>query len=124
MMKQGYAYTWKGGAVPKGTTVQDCSSFTQAVFKKIGINIGRNTEAQWTKAPGIRVSKEQLQPGDLVFFKNTYKSGYKDGVSHVGIYQGNGKFINNSSSKGKVVIADLNDSYWKSRWLGGKRIIT
>jgi cell wall-associated NlpC family hydrolase len=121
-MTAGYRYTWKQG----GTTanVQDCSSYTQAVFNHLGINIGRNTEAQWVSAPGKKVSKDQLQKGDLVFFKNTYNSGYKDGVSHVGIYLGDGKFINNSSSKGRVVVTDLNSDYWGSRWLGGKRITT
>ena len=80
--------------------VGDCSSFTQYVFKQNGIDIGRTTEKQWTGI-GTRIdgNNTTLQAGDLVFFKNTYRSGYTDGVSHVGIYIGNGQFIHNSSSK-------------------------
>ena len=56
----------------------------------------------------------------LEFFKNTYNSGYTDGVSHVGIYIGDGKFIHNSSSKGKTVVSDLDNDYYKSHYLGAK----
>ena len=95
--------------------VGDCSSFTQTVFEKNGVNIGRDTKTQWTK--GTSVAKSDLQVGDLVFFQNTYR----EGVSHVGIYAGDGKFIHNSSTKG-VTTGDLNSDYWKQHWLGAKRI--
>lgn len=98
----------------------DCSSFTQTVFEKNGIDIGRNTEAQWT-GQGTKVDKDNLQLGDLVFFKNTYNSNHTDGVSHVGIYTGNGKFIHCSSSKG-VVESSLDSSYYQEHYLGAKRI--
>ena len=95
--------------------VGDCSSFTQAVFKKNGVNIGRDTTTQWTK--GTQVAKENLKPGDLVFFQGTYR----EGVSHVGIYVGNGQFIHNSSTKG-VTTGDLNSEYWQTHWLGARRV--
>lgn len=95
--------------------VGDCSSFTQAVFSKNGVNIGRDTRTQWTK--GTQVKKSDLKAGDLVFFQGTYR----DGVSHVGIYVGDGKFIHNSSSKG-VTTGNLNNDYWKNHWLGARRI--
>ena len=97
----------------------DCSSFTQYVYKKNGIDIGRNTEAQWSK--GTSIEKDKLKAGDLVFFKNTYRSGYKDGVSHVGIYIGNGQFVHNSSSGGTMV-SSLNEDYYQQHYLGAKRV--
>lgn len=97
----------------------DCSSFTEYVYSINGIDIGRDTGAQYTKAKSIK--KEDLKAGDLVFFKNTYSSGKIDGVSHVGIYLGDGQFVHNSSSKG-VTVSDLNSDYYNSHWLGGGRI--
>lgn len=94
----------------------DCSSYTQYVYKQHGVDIGRDTRAQLSKV--TKVSKENLQPGDLVFFQGTYRKG----VSHVGIYIGNGKFIHNSSSAGKTVVSDLNSSYYKNHWLTGGRV--
>lgn len=99
----------------------DCSSFTQQVFKANGIDIGRSTQEQWTGS-GVKVKKADLQEGDLVFFKNTYNSGNTDGVSHVGVYIGDGKFIHNSSGAGQVVTSNLNDTYYQNHYLGAKRI--
>ena len=100
--------------------VGDCSSFTQKVYEKNGISIGRDTETQWTTG-GVKVNQSNLQAGDLIFFKDTYASGHTDGVSHVGIYEGNGKFIHNSSSHGGVTEGDLNSSFWQDHYLGAKR---
>lgn len=97
----------------------DCSGFTQYVFKTNGIDIGRTTASQWTSG-GTKVSKENLKEGDLVFFHSTYNSGYVDNVSHVGIYAGNGNFIHCSSSGG-VIESSLDESYWKTHFLGGLR---
>lgn len=99
----------------------DCSSFVQQVYADNGISIGRDTESQWT-GKGEKISISDLQSGDLIFFKNTYNSGKTDGVSHVGIYEGNGKFIHNSSSKGTVVESSLDSEYWQMHLLGAKRI--
>ena len=95
--------------------VADCSSFTQYVYKKNGIDIGRDTISQYKK--GSSVKKEDLKAGDLVFFHGTYR----EGVSHVGIYVGNGQFVHNSSSKG-VTTSNLNDTYYKQHYLGAKRV--
>ena len=95
--------------------VGDCSSFTQQVFRDNGINIGRDTRTQY--AGGQHVTRDELQAGDLVFFQNTYRKG----VSHVGIYIGNGKFIHNDSTRG-VTEADLDSPYYRQHWLGGKRV--
>ncbi|WCS68727.1 hypothetical protein Goe19_00860 [Bacillus phage vB_BsuM-Goe19] len=111
-----------GGNSPK-TGSLDCSSFTQYVYKTYaGLDIGRVTGQQVQK--GTKVSKDKLEPGDLVFFKNTYNSSHIYGVSHVGIYVGDGKFINNSSGGGGVQIDKLSNSYWTAHWLMGRRVLS
>lgn len=110
---------YKFGADNVAGGVGDCSSFTQYVYKKNGIDIGRNTEAQWSK--GASVAKQNLKEGDLVFFHSTYPSGHKDNVSHVGIYIGNGQFVHNSSSGGTMV-SNLNEDYYQRHYLGAKRM--
>ena len=99
----------------------DCSSFTQYLFNKQGVNIGRDTQSQWTNKNLSTISKGELKQGDLVFFKNTYNSNHTDGVSHVGIYIGNNEFIHLSSSK-DVTISSLDNSYYSSHYLGAKRV--
>lgn len=108
----GVPYLW-GGATPTGF---DCSGYVQYVFAKHGINLPRTSKQQWTV--GTSVSKTALQPGDLVFFANTYTSG----VSHLGIYIGNDQFIHASSSQG-VTISSLSNSYWASHYHGAKRVL-
>lgn len=102
------------GASTSRTDIFDCSSFTLRVFAEAGIQLPRTSAAQ--AALGVTVSKENLQPGDLVYF-NTSGSG----ISHVGIYAGNGKFLGAQSSTG-VAYADMNNSYWGPRYLTAKRI--
>lgn len=110
-----------GGSSPN-TGSLDCSSFTQYVFKKYAnMDIGRVTGQQLFKGTAS-VAKADLIPGDLVFFKNTYNSTHAEGVSHVGIYIGGGQFIHNSSGANGVTVGNLNDSYWKSHWLRGRRM--
>ena len=103
------------GATDVESGISDCSAFTQYVFKKHGVDIGRDTISQYGK--GTAVDKNYLQPGDLVFFKNTYRKG----VSHVGIYIGNGDFVHASSTKG-VTTSNLNSDYYTEHYLGAKRI--
>ncbi|MCJ8015180.1 C40 family peptidase [Paenibacillus sp. KQZ6P-2] len=101
-----------------GTTTSgfDCSGYTQYVYKKLGISIPRQSSAQYKK--GTSVSKSNLKPGDLVFFNTTGA-----GVSHVGVYVGNGQFAHSSSSKG-VTISKLSNSYFAPRYVGAKRIMS
>ena len=108
----GIPYVW-GGSTPSGF---DCSGFVQYVYAKHGFSLPRTSKQQWTA--GTSISKASLQPGDLVFFANTYTSG----VSHLGIYIGNGQFIHASSSKG-VIISDLSNSYWASHYHGCRRVL-
>lgn len=108
----GTPYVW-GGTTPSGF---DCSGFTQYVLKQHGITIPRTTTEQYKV--GTYVAKSDLQPGDLVFLQNTYRAG----ISHVGIYIGNGKMIHASSSKG-VVISDLSSSYYMKHYYGARRVV-
>jgi cell wall-associated NlpC family hydrolase len=94
----------------------DCSGFTQYIYKQHGINIPRSSVEQATV--GNEVSKENLQIGDLVIFKNTYKSG----PSHAGIYIGNGDFIHSSSAGGGVIISNLNSGYYSNHFGSGRRV--
>ena len=108
----GVRYSY-GGTTPRGF---DCSGFTSYTFKKKNVKIPRTAAEQFKK--GKSVSKKNLRHGDLVFFKTSSKAK----VSHVGIYVGNSKFIH-SAGKG-VAITSINDPYyWKSRYVGAKRVL-
>ncbi|MGG0646561.1 SH3 domain-containing protein [Bacillus mycoides] len=102
---QGVPYVW-GGSSANGV---DCSGYIYHVFKKFGHNISRQSVAgYWSSLP----KTSSPQPGDLIYFQNTYKAG----PSHMGIYLGGGSFIQ-AGDKG-VAIASLSNSYWKSHFLG------
>lgn len=102
-----------GGSAPGGF---DCSGFTSYIFKQFNIYLNRTAAGQYNQ--GIAVSKANLCSGDLVFF-NTY-----GGISHVGIYAGNGQFIHSSSpSSGGVIYSALNEGYYASRYVGARRVI-
>ncbi|MHB0868622.1 MAG: LysM peptidoglycan-binding domain-containing protein [Chloroflexota bacterium] len=108
----GYRYVW-GGHAPSGF---DCSGFTWYVYKEAGINIPLHDLAGQLSA-GPRINRDQLLPGDLVFFQNTYKAG----LSHSGIYLGGGRFINAETERAGVQIRSLSDPYWSPRFVGGSR---
>ncbi|MBM7648408.1 hypothetical protein JOC78_001350 [Bacillus ectoiniformans] len=107
----GVPYKW-GGTTPYGF---DCSGYIGQVYKEIGVTLPRTSRQMYQT--GTPVSKSQLQVGDLVFF-NTSGSG----ISHVGIYAGNNEFIQSSSSKG-VSTSTLSNTYWKSKYVGAKRVL-
>ena len=91
----------------------DCSGFVQHVFAMLGMSLPRTADAQYDFG---RPAVGGPRPGDLVFF-DTY-----GGVSHVGIYLGQGEFVHASSSHG-VMVSHLSESYWASRYVGAKRLI-
>ncbi|OMD81000.1 hydrolase [Paenibacillus odorifer] len=94
----------------------DCSGFTMYVFDKIGINLPHQSGSQYQM--GTAISRDDIRAGDLVFFNTSGK-----GVSHVGIYVGEGKFAHASTSRG-VTISSLSDSYYVKRYVGAKRIMS
>ena len=94
----------------------DCSGLVQYVFKMNGLTIPRLADEQYNL--GRKAEIKNLSPGDLVFFTT-----YTEGVSHCGIYVGNGKFIHASSSRG-VTISNLSDDYWKERFVGAKKLVS
>ena len=109
----GVKYVWAGMS-PSGF---DCSGFVNYVYKQHGYSMYRVAQDIYNN-DGTWVSKENLRPGDLVFF------GYSAyNITHVGMYIGNGQFIHSSSGAGQVVITDLSTNYYTRMYIGAKRII-
>lgn len=104
----------RGGTSPEHGL--DCSGLVRYVFKEAwGAELPR-TSAEISKM-GENIPRQELQPGDLVFF-NTLKHAF----SHVGIYLGDNKFIHSPSAGGVVRIESMDLSYWKARFNGGRRL--
>ncbi|HUS17742.1 MAG TPA: SH3 domain-containing C40 family peptidase [Chloroflexia bacterium] len=112
MQYVGYRYRF-GGTSPAGF---DCSGFVYYVFNKAGISMSRSLSGQ--VASGTKISSSQLQPGDLVYFANTYKRG----ISHIGIYIGNGKIVHAAAERTGVMVSDLWSAYWAAHYAGAVRI--
>ncbi|MDR7523214.1 MAG: LysM peptidoglycan-binding domain-containing protein [Armatimonadota bacterium] len=110
MRQVGVRYRW-GGATPSGF---DCSGFLYYVFGRMGIELPRTTYAMFDA--GVPVAREELQPGDLVFFETV-----APGPSHAGIYLGDGRFIHASSGFGRVTITPMDYPYYAPRYLGARR---
>ncbi len=114
----GHFSSWRGvrhhygGASRRGV---DCSAFVQLTYRDVfGVRIPRTTREQ--SKLGKRVSKRELAPGDLVFFKTGWFG------KHVGVYAGSGTFIHASESKG-VTRSSLQDHYWRKRYWKARRIL-
>lgn len=112
-----FVYDWLGtpyrlgGATKKGI---DCSKFSLALYENVfNTTIGYNSRNQYDNVKSIK--KNDLQPGDLVFFKIRSRN-----ITHVGVYLGDDKFAHASSSRG-VMVSDLNEPYWKRYYYDGGR---
>src|SRR5690606_21629753 len=112
-----FVYEWLGTTYRLGGDSKigiDCSKFSLAVYENVfNTTIGYNSRTQYANANPIR--KNELQPGDLVFFKIRSKQ-----ITHVGIYLGDDKFAHAASSRG-VMISNLNEAYWKRYYYNGGR---
>ena len=110
----GVPYVRGGSSVERGF---DCSGFTRHVFEmSVGLVLPRRADEQATAKGLIKVKREELKPGDLVFF-NTLKRTF----SHVGIYVGDGKFIHSPRTGGEVRVEDMRFAYWAKRFTGARR---
>ena len=109
----GVRYQFGGEDEKKGF---DCAGLVRRAFSSI-TKLPRTAASQFRE--GLFVKREELQPGDLVFFKNTYKRG----ISHVGIYIGEGRFVHAASSRRAVVVDRLDATYYRTRFAGGRRVV-
>lgn len=103
-----------GGTTTRGI---DCSGLTQVCLAKQGVDIVHRASLQALE--GRYVQPEDLQPGDLVFFRDDDDERY---LSHVGIYVGNNKFVHAGMSLGKVGVTSLNSKYFKQHYAFARRL--
>jgi peptidoglycan DL-endopeptidase CwlO len=101
-------YVW-AGAAPGGF---DCSGLVMWAYAQVGVSLPHSTYAQY--GYGVPVSRDQLQPGDLVFF---------DGLGHVGIYIGGGQFVHAPHTGDVVKISSMDESWYASTYVGARRIL-
>ena len=115
------AYAFRGTRYVMGGTSRsgfDCSGFVRFILGATdGVALPRTAIEQYEH--GMPVSQAQAQPGDLVFFKNTYKSG----ISHVGIYVGGGQFVHAANAHKGVRADSLNSSYYQAHFAGLRRVL-
>jgi cell wall-associated NlpC family hydrolase len=110
----GVPYRRGGNSAEQGF---DCSGFTRHVFEKsLGLLLPRRADQQAKDEALFAIRREDLKPGDLVFF-NTMRRAF----SHVGIYVGDGRFIHAPRAGGKVRIEDMREAYWTKRFNGARR---
>ena len=110
----GYSYVYGAESPSDGF---DCSGLVYYVYGQFGYSMERRASMQYAYN-GYSVSRDELQQGDLVFF-----SSDGSGVTHVGIYIGDGQFIHASTSTTGVIISSLDSSYYTRVWWGAKRIV-
>lgn len=110
----GVRYTRGGTSIENGF---DCSGFTRHIFEmSVGLVLPRRAEEQARSENLLTVEKDELKPGDLVFF-NTMRRTF----SHVGIYVGEGRFIHAPRTGSAVRVEDMRDAYWAKRFTGARR---
>ncbi len=98
-----------------GPEVFDCSGLTSYVYRQFGVELARTTTGQYLQ--GRPVSRDELELGDVLVFQNTYRAG----ISHVGIYIGQGNFIHAANSRSGVKISDLDSGYYADHYVGARR---
>jgi len=108
MSQLGTPYVW-AGAAPGGF---DCSGLVMWAYAQVGVSLPHSTYTQYNV--GVPVSRDQLQPGDLVFF---------DGLGHVGIYIGGGQFVHAPHTGDVVKISGMGEGWYSSTYVGARRIL-
>jgi peptidoglycan DL-endopeptidase CwlO len=108
MSQLGQPYVW-GGSAPGGF---DCSGLVMWAYAQVGVSLPHSSYGQY--GYGVPVSRDQLQPGDLVFF---------DGLGHVGIYIGGGQFVHAPHTGDVVKISSLDESWYAATFVGARRIL-
>jgi cell wall-associated NlpC family hydrolase len=108
MQYLGTPYVW-GGASPGGF---DCSGLTSYAYAQIGVSLPHHAASQFNY--GSAVSRDDLQPADLVFF---------NGLGHMGMYIGGGQFIHAPHTGDVVKISSIYDSWYASTWVGARRVL-
>jgi cell wall-associated NlpC family hydrolase len=109
----GSPYRW-GGASPTGF---DCTGFVMWVYAQFGVALPHTEAGQL--ASGAHVGADDLEPGDVVVFANTYRRG----LSHTGIYVGDGQFVHAADERHGVIVSSLSDRYWGPRLVGAARAL-
>jgi len=109
MQYLGIPYVWGGASPSQGF---DCSGLTMYVYAQLGVSLPHYAAAQYNV--GVPVSKEDLQPGDLVFF---------NGLGHMGMYIGGGQFIHAPHTGDVVKISSLSDPWYAATWVGARRVV-
>ena len=104
-----------GGSAPGGF---DCSGFTMYLYRQFGYSLPHTASGQYANC-GVKVSRSELQPGDLVFFTSSGSGGR---INHVGVYTGNDQVIHARYSVGKVHVNYLYESYYNRNYVGAIRI--
>lgn len=111
----GVQYKFGGDSAQSGF---DCSGFVRHVFaQSLALQLPRSSYA--IAKQGVPVEKDDLQPGDLVFY-NTLRRSF----SHVGIYLGENRFVHSPSRGKSVEIVDMTENYWKKRFNGARRLVS
>ncbi len=104
----------------RGPNKFDCSGFVYYVYKNFGYNLKPGAYTQWCNL-SKSVKKDDLLPGDLVFFS---RRGSASGIFHVGICIGDGEFVHAANSRKGVIVSSLSEGYWSNRYFGAKRAIS
>jgi cell wall-associated NlpC family hydrolase len=107
----GSRYVW-GGSSPAGF---DCTGFVLWIYGQFGRTLPHNEAGQLASGPPV--DADDLQPGDVLAFANTYRHG----LSHVGIYLGGGRFVHAADEAHGIQVNDLWDGYWGPRFVGASR---
>jgi cell wall-associated NlpC family hydrolase len=100
------------------TTGVDCASFVRLLYRPLGHELPQTAAAQL--GAGREVPREEIAPGDLVFFRDTYKRG----ISHVGVALGDDRFIHASGRRRGVVVSSLSQQYFQRRFAGARRLLS